>query len=140
MNKTLTNKELVNIINDLVAFIEKDKIAPGKISYAITRNYKTLEQAIEPLKVEQQKISKKIEEANADESLSGEEKQKIVDDMNAAFGDILSTEVDVNIRMVSEDAVSELEGVTVKDYLALDFMIGEASTADEIHPVPAPVE
>ena len=140
MNKTLTNKELVNIINDLVAFIEKDKIAPGKISYAITRNYKTLEQAIEPLKVEQQKISKKIDEANADESLSCEEKQKIVDDMNAAFSDILSTEVEVDIRMVSEDAVSELEGMTVKDYLALDFMIGEASTVDEVHPVPTPVE
>lgn len=140
MNKTLTNKELVNIINDLVAFIEKDKIAPGKISYAITRNYKTLEQAIEPLKVEQQKISKKIEEANADESLSDEEKQKIVDDMNAAFGDILSTEIEVDIRMVSEDAISELEGMTVKDYLALDFMIGEVSTADETHPAPTPVE
>ena len=78
--------------------------------------------------------------SNADESLSCEEKQKIVDDMNAAFSDILSTEVEVDIRMVSEDAVSELEGMTVKDYLALDFMIGEVSTADEIHPVPTPVE
>ena len=140
MNKTLTNKELVNIINDLVAFIEKDKIAPGKVSYAITKNYKTLEVAIEPLRVEQQKISKKIEEANADKSLSSEEKQKIVDDMNAAFGDILSTEVDVDIRMISEDTVSELEGMTVKDYLALDFMIGETPTVDETHPVPMPVE
>ena len=59
MNKTIANRELVNIINNLVAFIEKDNVAPGKISYAITKNYKALEQAIDPLKVEQQKISKK---------------------------------------------------------------------------------
>ena len=140
MNKTLTNKELINIINDLVAFIEKDKIAPGKISYAITRNYKTLEQAIDPLKVEQQKISKKIDEANSDNTLTSEEKRKIVDELNEAFNDILSAEVEVDIRLISEDAVAELDGMTVKDYLALDFMIEEVSTVDESHLVTKQVE
>ena len=140
MNKTIANRELVNIINNLVAFIEKDNVGPGNISYAITKIYKALEQAIDPLKVEQQKISKKIDEANSDNTLTSEEKRKIIDELNEAFNDILSAEVEVDIRLISEDAVAELDGMTVKDYLALDFMIEEVSTVDESHLVATQVE
>ena len=73
MNKTMTNNELIITHNRLNDFIEKDKVTPGKISYAITKNYKALEEALDPLKTEQQKILKKIEEAN-NSDMSDEEK------------------------------------------------------------------
>lgn len=140
MNKTVTNQQLVNIFNRITAFIEKDKVTPGKVSYAITRNYKALERAIEPLQVEQKKMLQKIDDANADETLDDAGKKQIVEDMNAAYREMLEAEVELDIRTISEDEIANMDNMTAKDYLALDFMVEEASTKEESHPVPTPVE
>ena len=140
MHKTVTNQQLVDIFNRITAFIEKDKVTPGKVSYAITRNYKALERAIEPLQVEQKKMLKKIDDANADETLDDAGKKQIVEDMNAAYKEMLETEIELDIHTVSEDMVVNMDNMTAKDYLALDFMIDETSTKEESHPVPTPVE
>ena len=138
MNKTMTNNELIITRNRLNDFIEKDKVTPGKISYAITKNYKALEEALDPLKTEQQKILKKIEEAN-NSDMSDEEKTEFTNKMNKSFEEILTTNVDVSIHMISENEIIDISGMSAKDYLALDFMIEKAEDEDS-NPVPTSVE
>ena len=138
MNKTMTNNELIITRNRLNDFIEKDKVTPGKISYAITKNYKSLEEALDPLKTEQQKILKKIEEAN-NSDMSDEEKTEFTNKMNKSFEEILTTNVDVSIHMISENEIIDISGMSAKDYLALDFMIEKAED-EESNPVPTSVE
>ena len=63
MVKKMKNIEIVNAINGLSEFVNKDKDVPIELSFAITANLDELTDAIKPFEKERKKIVRKIEEA-----------------------------------------------------------------------------
>lgn len=111
MKIKMTNREIVGTILKLDQFIAKDKETPFKLSYAITKNLKTLWEENKPYEVERQKINaKKTSDASKEKMLK----------------DLLEIENEVEVHSVPSD-VCENCGLSAKDILAIEFMFEESA-------------
>lgn len=104
----MKNIEIVNCINNLDEFIKKDIPVSYKVRRAIIKNRQAL-----------------IDEYN----LFDEERQRILksgkgqEDINKELNNIIYNEdIDISFIMINENDL-EIEGMSVKDELILDFMI-----------------
>ena len=117
----MTNLEIVNNVNALNTFVQKDIPVPYKLSYAISKNLKKLISAVEPFEETRKSIV-------ANESLSEEEK---VNEINS----ILTEECEVEIHTISESLLElacEKTDLSTKDIMLFDFMVeGDSDTNDE---------
>ena len=100
--------EIINYVNNLDEFIKKDIPVSYKVRRAIIKNRQAL-----------------IDEYN----IFDEERQKLLesgkneDDINKEINDMLyNEEINISFVMINEDDL-EIEGMSVKDELILEFMI-----------------
>lgn len=100
--------EIINCVNNLDEFIKKDIPVSYKVRRAIIKNRQAL-----------------IDEYN----IFDEERQKLLesgkneDDINKEINDMLyNEEINISFVMINEDDL-EIEGMSVKDELILEFMI-----------------
>ena len=100
----MKNIDMLKNINRLNEFVEKDKVVPMDLSFAISSNINELTHKLEPYEVERKKIIKKPQEEQ-DEPL-----QQLFD-----------IDVEVDIRKVEKSILPE--DLTTKDVIALSFMI-----------------
>lgn len=106
----LTNLEMVTIFQNLNSFVEKDKVIPFKVSYAINKNLLTLQRELEPFEMTRTNILNK--------DISEDERKK-------EFEELLSIENEVDIRTVDLETISALDNLTTKEVMMFDFMITE---------------
>lgn len=107
MVKRMKNIEMVQTVNGLNDFVEKDHVVPIALSVAISANIKTLRRELEPYN----EVRKKI--------LSDDPK-----DAEIKFKELCDIEADVNLRTVNPDMLAGLE-LSTKDYMSLEFMLEE---------------
>lgn len=112
-----------------------DQTLPSKLSYAIGRNVKKLEEEVRSYNEEREKICKRLAEKdeegnpitkNGKYDIS-EENKKILDEELEA---LLDTDIDVDIQMVDIDpildqcdAAERYHVPTARELMALEFMI-----------------
>lgn len=118
----MKNIEIINVIKAVNDFVGKDKEIPVKVSYAITKNVKSLMQEIEAYEKEREKIVAACEEAMA-ELEDEQKKKKCEDERNCKIKELLEIEVEVNIHKIPFEVLENCSNLTTKDLLALDFMI-----------------
>lgn len=109
MKKQFSNIDLVQAINRLSAFVDKDKVVPVQISYAISKNMKTIKDALEPYELERQKLLKNTKLSH--------------DTQSKKFKELCDINVEIDIHTVPTEVVEDIEQLTTKDYLALEIMI-----------------
>ena len=132
MVKKMKNIEIVNAINGLSEFVNKDKDVPIELSFAITANLDELTDAIKPFEKEREKIVRKIEEArqNEDTETANAELEKLDEEFNR----LMNIEVDAHISTVGHSVIKEIERYTkisTKDLMCLRFMIKESEEDEE---------
>ncbi len=103
MVKKMKNIEMVNAINQLKEFVDKDIVVPIAISVAISANIKNMIRELEPYHEE----LTKLQQRKAD---------------NQCYQELMGLEVEVNLRTINSDILEEVN-ISTKDYLALDFML-----------------
>ncbi len=112
-----------------------DQTLPSKLSYAIGRNVKKLEEEVRSYNEEREKICKRLAEKdeegnpitkNGKYDISEENKQIIDEELNA----LLDTDIDVDIHMVDIDpildqcdAAERYHVPTARELMTLEFMI-----------------
>lgn len=109
MIKNMKNIELVNTVNGLVAFIQKDKVVPVKVSYAISKNLKELQKKLEPFEEERGKLVER-----------GKDK-----DIEAEIKELCEIALDVDIHTIPQNVLDNASDLTTMDYMALEFMFEE---------------
>lgn len=111
--ETMSNFGIVNVLNNLNSFIEKDKELPYKLHRTIVKNHKTLMDEYKIYNEVREKIIKEYHEESSEEK-----KAEFLKKMEA----LLNETVTVKIEKLPEDI---LEGVVLspKDSMILDFML-----------------
>lgn len=108
----MKNIDIVNAINGLNRFVDKDKAVPIKVSYAISKNLKELKKHYEPYEESRQNLLKRQDDYD---------QQKLDDE----FKMLCDIDVDVEIYKLSLDEIEKIDELTAKDYMALEFMLTE---------------
>ena len=104
----MKNIEIINCINNLDEFIKKDIPVSYKVRRAIVKNRQAL---IDEYKLFEEERSRLVESGKKDEEL------------NKELNNILYNE-DIDMSFVMIDASDlEIDGMSVKDELILEFMI-----------------
>lgn len=102
----MKNIEMINAANRLEEFVEKDKVIPVEVSFAIAANLNELHRKLEPFESERQRLLKK---SDAGES------------MEEDFKKLYEMDVDIDIRRISKESIPT--DLSTKDIIALNFMI-----------------
>lgn len=132
MIKKMKNIEIVNAINGLSQFVNKDKDVPIELSFAITANLDELTNAIKPFEKEREKIVRKIEEVRQNEDT--EAANAGLEKLDEEFNRLMNIEVDTNVSAVEYSVIKEIERYTkisTKDLMCLRFMIKESEDNEE---------
>lgn len=120
----MKNIEIINHINNLEEFIKKEIQVPYKVRRAIVKNRQALISEYNIYNEERVKLleslGKKNESEMTDEELEAYREKK--EEVNTKIRDMLNEEVDVDILKISENDL-EIDGLTVKDEIALEFMV-----------------
>lgn len=113
MVKRMKNIEMVQTVNGLNNFVEKDNVVPIALSVAISANIKTLQRELEPY----EEVRKKLLKDDSAEAAS-------------KFNELCNIEADVNLRTVTTDMLAGLE-LSTKDYMSLEFMLEDKKSEPE---------
>lgn len=117
----ITNIKLINYVQGLNAFVNKDKAVPFKLSYAINKNLGMLQSALEPF------------EKTRNEILS---KNLSIEEQNEAFDDLCNIEIEIgDIYKVPMSLAEGIVDLSTKDFMAIEFMLED----DSLKNAPAPV-
>lgn len=114
----MKNIEIINAINGLEEFIKKDIQLPYNIRRAIVKNRQTLIEEYKIYDAERVKLQKTLDDANTTDDEKMKVREQIVE--------MLNTEFDLNVVEIPEEDLN-IDGLTVRDELALDFMIKKES-------------
>ena len=117
MTVKLSNIQITNILQGLDDFIAKDKEVPIELSYAISKNVKEMVRLLEPFETERNKLLEKLEKDNSEET---KERTDI------EFNKLAQIQIEVPIFTIALETIKEIKEMTVKDFMALDFMIKES--------------
>lgn len=104
----MKNIEIINCINNLDEFIKKDIPVSYKVRRAIVKNRQAL---IDEYKLFEEERKRLLESGKKDEELNKE--------LNNI---IYNEDIDISFIMINENDL-EIEGMSVKDELILEFMI-----------------
>ena len=100
----MKNIDMVKNVNRLNEFVEKDKVVPMDLSFAISANISEMTHKLEPYEIERKKVLRKPN-----------------DEQDELLQELLDIDVDVDIRMVPKDILPN--DLTTKDVIALSFMV-----------------
>lgn len=114
MIKQMKNIEIVQVINGLSEFVNKDKTIPVMVSYAISKNLNEMRTKIEPFEEERKKIISKKKDASVSEQES----------INDDFKELCEIEVPVDVKTVSMEQIENID-MSTKDFFSMEFMIEE---------------
>lgn len=112
-NTVMSNRKIVDTINGLNSFIEKDKELPYKLHRTIVKNHKVL---MEEYRIYNEVREKLIKEYH--EETSEEKKQEFAKRMESLLNEMVS----VKIEKLPEDILECVE-MSPKDSMILDFML-----------------
>lgn len=100
----MKNIDMIKNVNRLNEFVEKDKVVPIELSFAISANISEMTHKLEPYEIERKKIVNKPQE-----------------EQENPLQELLDIDVDVNIRKVDKSILPS--DLTTKDIIAMSFMI-----------------
>ena len=116
MQKVMKNVEIINTLNTLIPFMEKDLVLPVRLAYAINKNRKSLMAAQDPYEESRSKLVQ-----DRDDSIITQDK------FETEVRELLMIDVSVDIFTVSVDVLDGLDGLTARDMMAIDFLIEDES-------------
>ena len=117
----ITNIKLLNYVQGLNAFVNKDKAVPFKLSYAINKNLGMFRSALEPF------------EKTRNEILS---KNLSVEEQNEAFEDLCEIEIEIeDIYKVPMSLAEGIADLSTKDFMAIEFMLEDEGLNNATAPV-----
>lgn len=120
----MKNIEIINHINNLEEFIKKEIQVPYKVRRAIVKNRQALIGEYNIYNEERVKLldfhGKNKEADMTDEELEVYRTKK--EEVNTKIREMLNEEVDIDIIKISERDL-EIDGLTVKDEITLEFMV-----------------
>lgn len=127
----MKNIEMINIIDRLEKFINKETQVPYKVRRAIVKNRQALVSEYSIYDAERSKLrdslGKKKENMTEQEKKVYKEKEE---EVNAKIAEILNEEVDIDIIKISESDL-DIDTLTIKDLIALDFMVADGEEKKE---------
>ena len=112
IQEVMSNRQIVDALNGLHSFIQKDVSVPYKLNRAICKNRKAL---MEEYTIYSEALEK-LKQEHLDESKQPEFVEKVTA--------LLKETAEVPIIMVDESVFEGVE-MSIKDRMALDFMVEE---------------
>lgn len=136
MYKTITMSvgEILSAYELLTNFIRKDISLPGKISWVISDNMDELEKTVEKYKIKQTQIGQRyVTEGKTIKNDEGNEviSPEFITDYTNSVKEILSINRHLDIELITSDELRHIEGLSVLDIKALDFMLEKEVNAHE---------
>lgn len=122
----MTELEVVNHIQVLNQI--SNKSLPGIVTLAIVKNMKSLNAEYEPFATARDNVIKKYAKFGEDEKpliMNGEyqfETQENKDSFDKELNELVSQEVEVEIRKVSDELFARCDSISPSELMALDFM------------------
>lgn len=112
MKKTITTLDAVNLCNALSTIAnDQSRKMPGAISWAVYRTYKSLKEINDDFeKFRNEKITEMYDsgKAIADENQNVQIKQEHISEFVTFINEILSTEVEVELHNITQEAFEKL--------------------------------
>lgn len=141
MKKMMTNKEMVEAVNRIVAMQEREDevIKMGgqklfgnktKITYAIRKNKEKLLSLLKPYNEEREALLKECNEEEAQKNRSVKIKKDCREAYDEGLKELLEIEVEVNIHMIQFEEIEGLE-LSTNDMETIDFMLTAPEGFDE---------
>lgn len=110
--------EILNLSQNLKAFVDKGKELPYTVARALSKNYTLVADEVKIFEEQRKNI---IGDKDYD-NLTDEEKN----DLNAKFTDLLETEVNIDFIKYDESVLEKCNAdLSVKDMILLEYFIAE---------------
>ena len=121
-NMKMTNAAAVNNLTNLVGIVKRDITLPAKVSYAISRNVRKLEEELKDYFDTRNKTIMELgtKDKDGNTSISTEDREKI-EEYTRRMSDIESSEIEVDIFKIKIDDLSGDYPVSV--ITGMEFMI-----------------
>ncbi|MCC3870295.1 hypothetical protein [Terrisporobacter mayombei] len=125
----LTNRKMVENMQSLITVSQKQ--LPVKVSYAIAKNIRKIENEFAEYNIEREKLlgkySLKNEEGKVvvDENNLVKIKEECIEACNKDLKELLDIEVDINIHKFKFEDLGNITSISAGELLAIDYMIQE---------------
>lgn len=118
----MTNAAAVNNLTNLIGIVKRDITLPAKVSYAISRNVRKLEEELKDYFDTRNKTIMELgtKDKDGNTSISSEDREKI-EEYTRRMHDIESSEIEVDVFKIKIDDLSGDYPVSV--ITAMEFMI-----------------
>lgn len=133
MKKTMTNNEMVNTVNRIVAMQDREEnlIKMGgqklfgnktKVTYAIRKNKENLLNLLKPYEEEREALVKECSEEGTQKNGSVKIKETHQDTYREGMKELLEIAVEADVHMIEFEEIEGLE-LSMNDMEAIEFML-----------------